>query len=132
MLKFIPRLKKKPVMIKKESKPSNDPARKPVKLVRYDELDINNTYETAGCVKIYAENILEKEPSELMAYMDSAKRFKGHFEVLDMDGGIGDIPIWYQVELVKINTDDNLNPGYKGWINSLSLESTRIRKSNML
>jgi len=130
MLRFVPRMKtepnkKKPIMIKKES-------RKPVKLVLYDELDINTAYETAGYVKIYAENILTKKADELMAYINSAKQFKGRFKVLDMDGGINDIPIWYQVELIKINTDDNLKPGDKGWINSLSLENTRIRKSSVL
>lgn len=102
--------------------------RKTVKLSRFDDLSINSIYEISGPVKIYGENVLEKEPNQLMAYVLSAKKFKGRFKVLDIDGGIGEVPLWYQVELIRIVSDSNIGSGYIGWVNSLSLKSVKTRR----
>jgi len=75
----------------------NKKERKPVELVVYDMLEPGQEYDTAGFVKIYEERIFDKKPEEIMGLIEDASAFRGRFEVLDIDGGIDDIPIWYQV-----------------------------------
>ena len=107
--------------------------RKPIELVRYDMLEPGQKYDTAGFVKIYEERIFDKEPDEIMGLIEDASAFRGRFEVLDIDGGIDDIPIWYQVRLIKTvhrgalltMKDGQQDP--RGWVNSLSIRKTKVR-----
>lgn len=111
---------------------TNDTADKPagikINYVEYDELEAESVYEVGGIVKAYRENVLDKKPDQMMGFIESSRPFKGKFKILDFDGGIGDIPIWYQAEVIKNSEGSGIDNGEVVWLNSFSLKRVKVRK----
>ncbi len=109
--------------------------RKPVKLLRFDMLEPGKSYDISWFVKCYNERLFDKKPDEIMSMLtDEVPQFRGRFEVLDIDGGIDDIPIWYQVRLIKTVAKGRLldirEDGEPiGWVNSLSIRKVKVREA---
>jgi len=123
-------------LIKKKTAPpadtpgeENKPARKKVELVPFDSLEIGETYEIAGFVKCYPSPIFDASGEDVLQVIAGAEQFKGRFKVEDIDGGVEDVSIWYQVEVIRaISKTGVLKKNVSVWVNSLSFKKVKTRQ----